>query len=634
MQSFAKGLSRVRIRRQSGSVATLGALWLMIAVICLATIDIGNVFWQKRELQKIADLAALAGAQGETPAACQANATRIATLNGMTGVPQVECGNWTPSPGGGDSRTYFVNGASPLNASRVTVARTVPYLFLFSVTAGGGRQVEAVATAARSRPLVQLRIRSKLIEIDDKKSAILNPIIGGLLGGSLNIQAVGWNGLAKTHLSLLDFFKEIGVKRGLINVDATVIDYEKILDAPISALDVIDVMLSLFQRTTSSNDDPQAVSAAITALNAIIAANISKFQITLRSLLDEKSGLPESALQAQLNPLNIVQLLAQVSGNKNGLVVKGGVLNLPGIGTVKISLKVVEPPQSSVIAALPSVSSSSFETAAVTVKTAQVQSLISVDLTALDGLGGLTNIIFNLVGALTTVSPRIIEVPARFDVHVEGVGAQAWVENGQCTPEKKMRVHAETSIAKIRFGRLGNSAEEAFANAYSSNPSYYLEPFKIIDIGRQPILLGGLLGAREAGYYGGVGLKIDTSKSIKKEKIFNLAAPDSLLSFKSENEEFQSFSMSGLIGSLQGLFDEGAIEVIEPPKGNGLIAGLLNLVNNIVGEVLKLISTIVGKILAPLLDPVIDQLLALLGIDLAQAEVEGRMDCGMVDLVY
>ena len=37
MQSFAKGLSRLRTRRQSGSVAMLGALWLMIAVICLAT---------------------------------------------------------------------------------------------------------------------------------------------------------------------------------------------------------------------------------------------------------------------------------------------------------------------------------------------------------------------------------------------------------------------------------------------------------------------------------------------------------------------------------------------------------------------------------------------------------------------
>ena len=62
MQSFANGLSRSRTRRQSGAVAMLGALWLMVAVICLATIDIGNVFWQRRELQKIADLAALAGA--------------------------------------------------------------------------------------------------------------------------------------------------------------------------------------------------------------------------------------------------------------------------------------------------------------------------------------------------------------------------------------------------------------------------------------------------------------------------------------------------------------------------------------------------------------------------------------------
>ena len=64
MQSSGTGLHRARTRRQSGAVAMLGALWLMIAVICLATIDIGNVFWQKRELQKIADLAALAGASG------------------------------------------------------------------------------------------------------------------------------------------------------------------------------------------------------------------------------------------------------------------------------------------------------------------------------------------------------------------------------------------------------------------------------------------------------------------------------------------------------------------------------------------------------------------------------------------
>jgi hypothetical protein len=75
----------------------------MIAVICLATIDIGNVFWQKRELQKIADLAALAGASGALDqSSCRANAERNLTLNGsvvselVTAQPGV--GTKAPAP--------------------------------------------------------------------------------------------------------------------------------------------------------------------------------------------------------------------------------------------------------------------------------------------------------------------------------------------------------------------------------------------------------------------------------------------------------------------------------------------------------------------------------------------------------
>ncbi|WP_120971793.1 TadG family pilus assembly protein [Comamonas sp. lk] len=630
MRLHSPDLSDARTRRQSGSVAMLGALWLMVAVICLATIDIGNVFWQKRELQKIADLAALAGAQAETAGDCQVNAKRIATLNGMAGTPLVECGNWAPVAGAMDSKSFFVSGATPMNASRVTASRNVPYFFVFSAGASNSRDVQAMATAARSRPLVQLRVRSKLIEVDDKKSAILNPIIGGLLGGSLNVSAVGWNGLANVQLSLLDFFRELGMKKGLIDVNAAVIDYEKILDTNISALDVIEVMLSALQKQTNSNNTPQAVSAAITALGAIASANISKVQLKLRDLLDIKSGTSDAALMAQLNALNIVQLLAQVSGQKSGVVVNSDVLG----GVVRISLKVIEPPQSSVIAPLPSMSATSFENAAIAVKTAQIQALISADLKVLDGLSGLVNFLLGLVGFLTSVSPQLTEIPTRFDLHIEGVGGQAWVESGQCSPTKQMKVHAETSIAKIRFGRMGNSADEALANAYSKNPSNYLQPFKIVDIGRQPILLGGLLGIREAGYYGGVGLKIDTASALKNSKILNLSAPDTLLPLNSTKEAFQNFSMMGIIASLQSLLSSDALQVIQPPTGRNSPTGLAGLANNILAEVLKLLSTIVGKILAPLLDPVLDQLLGLLGIDVAQAQVEGRMDCGAVELVY
>ena len=94
------------------------------------------------------------------------------------------------------------------------------------------------------------------------------------------------------------------------------------------------------------------------------------------------------------------------------------------------------------------------------------------------------------------------------------------------------------------------------------------------------------------------------------------------------------FSMNGLISSLQGLLIKNKIEIIQPPSGNDVLAAVLDLVTKLVAEVLKTVSTVVAQILAPLLDPVLNQLLGLLGIDLAQAELEGRMDCGTVALVY
>lgn len=127
MQSFAKGLSCSRTRRQSGSVATLGALWLMVAVICLATIDIGNVFWQKRELQKIADLAALAGASGDlNNGSCAENSKINALNNGYEPNPKATVGRW----GVVKDKYEFLEGSYTYNACKVEVLRSVPYFSL------------------------------------------------------------------------------------------------------------------------------------------------------------------------------------------------------------------------------------------------------------------------------------------------------------------------------------------------------------------------------------------------------------------------------------------------------------------------------------------------------------------------
>ena len=48
-------------KQQQGVTLVMVALWMGIALAALMVLDIGNLFWQKRELQKIADLSALAG---------------------------------------------------------------------------------------------------------------------------------------------------------------------------------------------------------------------------------------------------------------------------------------------------------------------------------------------------------------------------------------------------------------------------------------------------------------------------------------------------------------------------------------------------------------------------------------------
>ena len=232
MQSFASGLHRARIRRQSGSVAILGALWLMIAVICLATIDIGNVFWQKRELQKIADLAALAGASGSPHSgSCQAAATDSIIKNGgkISEITSAIEGRWGVKTGV-TSEQYFVVAGTPLNACKVQVTRVVPYLFLFGASSDAtGRQVVASATATLSPRIAKLSVRSTLLELDTTKSALLDAVIGGMLGGSIQLGVVGWKGIADANINLLQFLDALKI-RAKLNVG----NYEEVTNAKVS----------------------------------------------------------------------------------------------------------------------------------------------------------------------------------------------------------------------------------------------------------------------------------------------------------------------------------------------------------------------------------------------------------------
>ncbi|MEG0045369.1 MAG: pilus assembly protein TadG-related protein [Comamonas sp.] len=338
MQSFGTGLHRARTRRQSGAVAMLGALWLMIAVICLATIDIGNVFWQKRELQKIADLAALAGASGNlNSGSCEINSKINSIANDAKNgdVRVAISGNWSIL--GGKSYDFFQSTTNPLNACRVKFTRVVPLFFMIS---SNGRLVEAEATAARKSNLARVFVRTTLVDISsDREANLLSLLLGGLLGSNLNVKVLGWQGLAKLNVNLLNIIQEFPLLK--LNLNSG--DYDKLLSTEVGVGELLTALVTAVEKNLGAAD------AGLVALKSIsAAAKISPLKMKLGDLLKLQAGSKSDALNLSTNVFELVQALIQVGNGNNALV---GNIEIPlvKIGAIyqgaKVALTVIEKPQ-------------------------------------------------------------------------------------------------------------------------------------------------------------------------------------------------------------------------------------------------------------------------------------------------
>ncbi|PNB76737.1 hypothetical protein C1X30_32155, partial [Pseudomonas sp. FW305-BF6] len=81
--------------------------------------------------------------------------------------------------------------------------------------AGATLNLTATAVAGLPPPLASLTLRTTALSIDSSKSATLNELFGGLLGGSLNVSVAGWDGLVNTNISLLGYLDRLKVDLGL-----------------------------------------------------------------------------------------------------------------------------------------------------------------------------------------------------------------------------------------------------------------------------------------------------------------------------------------------------------------------------------------------------------------------------------
>ncbi|KVR17434.1 hypothetical protein WK11_24630 [Burkholderia ubonensis] len=353
----------MRMRGQRGTVSVLATVWVLVALVTLGAIDIGNLFFQRRDLQRIADLSALAAVQSLDPSDTSCGAANTAALNNAranetsntvtTGAPArgqdqvaATCGRWDPQVYAGQP-AYFApaaSGMTQLNATQVTVTRTMRYSFLGVVSMlGAGPGTMSATATARASAIDTFSISATLASVDP---VWLNGILSALLGTSVSLTLADYQALAGANIKLLGISTALGAGtvNGLVDLSVTVPTLIGNLSAYVGALQA------------GGGDGPGYVAqlqAASTALGKLAGASVGNTTVVVanapNALLNISLGNPQSGADAQVNLLDLLTTAAQVAAyNKGHAVSLNTGVTLPlgasGFNVVSLQLQVLNPP--------------------------------------------------------------------------------------------------------------------------------------------------------------------------------------------------------------------------------------------------------------------------------------------------
>lgn len=610
-------------RKQQGVTLVMVALWMGIALAALMVLDIGNLFWQKRELQKIADLSALAGSTQPLNAACSStapsNAKQIADANGLRAgdVFEAKYGRWAPGAGVPLEQFFAAADVSKSNACHVEVQRNVSYFFIFSASGNNSRWIGAKATALVSGdPVATVLVRSTLASLN---GGMLNTLLSAVLGTQVNLTAASWQGIAKLNVNLLKVFDS------LLDVNANVGDYEALLDTQVKLADLLKAMVAAIE-------PGQFVAADVAALQQLSLLNVGNVQVRLGDLIKLENANPAAALNLGVNALGLIQGALQVATKHNAVNLN---LGIPGLVTVK--LKVIEPAQLAIIG------NPLDDSITIEARTAQVRLWVALS-TSTSPVASIVNTVLGLVvDLLKLVLSLLVDVEVlpefrnlnqlKLDVLVDVARGYVRIEDVDCTSAThSMDLHVEKAGVDVYVGQLAGATQALQEQQAFGSSIPQVKPLTIIDIGsRVCVVLGLICGPRTEGSQGNI--RLGGHLKVLSEQQNVRFSGDEINKFEvvddSADERIYHTVLPKNISSISGLL-KGA-NLIEVNIGASVTgAQKLSLVNALLQNVL----TPVLSILDPLA-PLLDGLLRALGIQVNEMEVAPYLQCGgSSELVY
>lgn len=447
MFSLRRNLNRMALARE-GNVGLSAALVAPLFILSMGLgIDYGYLTLQKREIQTIADIAAivaasdLANMQAAASKHLKANglAMAISTSQGLidadgkpildpttalkSGIMTLTKGRYLADPTL-DVAERFIANATPADAVEVSIEREgeLHLAAMFSTPP----TLRATGTAASTK-LAAFSVGSRLASLD---GGILNAVLGQLLGTTISLKAMDYRALADADIDIQPFLKIVSTR---LNLQAAT--YDDVLNADLTIPELLASMRLVGGLSSTANTALKTIDKALSR---------DKRAIKLAQLLniDPKKELKIDAGSNWAMKVSAFQLLSAAAAISNGSnqVAINIASGLPGIATATVKLAVGEPPIETPAHRLGSPGTA--------VRTAQTRLVITLEVNGLSALAGLR-----------------IKVP----LYVEVAHAEARLSDIRCyggSPTNAgVTIDAVPGVAEIALGTVNPAALSSFGDS-------------------------------------------------------------------------------------------------------------------------------------------------------------------------
>lgn len=441
------------LRDRRGAVSILAAVSsVMILAFAAVAVDLGSVFLQTRQLQGIADLAAIAAARDLNNAQAAADATAKANGWKTPITVLVVTGTYTPDANVPTGKR-FVAGAAPADAVQVTLKTQANLFFGSAITGKSSTDITRTATAAQAQ-LATFSLGTRLAAVN---GGVANAALSALTGSQVSLSVMDYNALATANVDLLQYSQALATHMNLQGAS-----FDQVLSSNVSEGDALSVMANVLS-TNNQDSAAAAMRKLASAASTSTPAQLDRL-IDLGPYADQDHVSGGTGAGVAVNAMDMANAILQLAQEGRQVKMDLGA-NVPGLANATVWLAIGERANNSPWLTVAKDGSEIIRTA---------QTRLYVDSKVAPG------------GVLGGLGVAQVDLP----VLVEAAEADAKLSNIDCAAQSAGLL-VQPSVGSVNIGQIDVNQLNNFKQPLNVQPANLVSALLVHATGSSTVKLGG-----------------------------------------------------------------------------------------------------------------------------------------------